>query len=271
MECELRCRAVPMAVADLLRDARERRGLTLEQLAHETKIPVDRLAAFEHEGLPPNGGFYHRAQIRTYAHALSLDDGRVLEALHQELAVATPALLPQPSQARAPRIPVSSAAVAFACVMAVAFLSGTLLKRQMQTAPAESVSSAPGSDRTEQAVRVVQENQTAPSAVAHASLPVVDAVAPAPAPAAVPAVPTAPVATQLVIATQPEGARVTVDGIGWGVTPVTIRHLTEGSKRIRVTADGYAAVERVIDVQPDRVNRVSIQLRSSPHSLQPAP
>ena len=194
-----------MAVADLLRDARERRGLTLEQLAHETRIPVDRLTAFEHEGLPPDSGFYHRAQIRAYAHALSLDERRVLEALNQELAVATP-LLPQPSQARASRIPVSSAAVAFACVMAVAFLSGTLLKRQMQTAPAESVSSAPGSDRTEQAVRVVQENQAAPSAVARASLPVVDAVdpVPAPPPAAVPAVPTAPVATQLVIATQPE-------------------------------------------------------------------
>jgi cytoskeletal protein RodZ len=257
-----------MAVADLLRDARERRGLTLEQLAHETKIPVDRLTAFEHVGLPPNGGFYHRAQIRAYAHALSLDERRVLEALNQELAVATPPLR-QPSQARAPRIPVSFAAVAFACVMAVALLSGTLLTRQMQTARAESVPSATGSDRTEQAVRVVQENQVAPPALAHASLPVIDAIEPAPA--EVPAVPTAPVATQLVIATQPEGARVTVDGIGWGLTPVTIRHLTEGSKRIRVTADGYAAVERVIDVQPDRVNRVSIQLRSSPHSLQPAP
>jgi cytoskeletal protein RodZ len=280
MECELRYRPVLMAVADLLRDARERRGLTLEQLAHETKIPVDRLTAFEHAGLPADGGFYHRAQIRACAHALSLDERRVLDALNQELVAATPVPLPQTPQARALRVPVSSSAMALGFVIAGVFLSGTLLTRQLQTArAAASPASAPASDRTDHAVRIVQGNrvQDAPSAVARASLAPVDIVEPTPAPAATPAVtaapaiPTAPVATQLVIATKPEGARVTVDGIGWGVTPVTIRHLTEGSKRIRVTADGYAAVERVIDVQPDRVNRVSIQLRSLPHPLQPAP
>ena len=296
MECELRHRAVPMAVADLLRDAREHQGLTFEQLAHETKIPVDRLTAFEHAGPPQNGGFYYRAQIRAYAHALSLDDRRVLAALDQEVA-ATPAPQPQTPRALALRIPVSSSAVALGCVIAGVFLSGTLLTRQLQTArAAESLASAPASNRTDHAVRVVQENvapenvvqknlvqknivqddQTAPMARAHATLAAVDvertsALAATPAVPAVPVIPTAPVVTQLVIATKPEGARVTVDGIGWGVTPVTIRHLTDGSKRIRVTADGFAAVERVIDVQPDRVNRVSIQLRSLSQSLQPAP
>ena len=272
-----------MAVADLLRDARERRGLTLEQLAHETKIPVDRLTAFERAGLPPDAGFYHRAQIRACAHALSLDERRVLDALNQELVAAAPAPLPSTPTARARRVPVSSSAMALGCVIAGVFLSATLLTRQLQTArAAESPAPAPAGDRTDRAVRVtqddtVQSDRTAPSAVAHARLAPVDIVEPTPPPAATPAVtaapalPAAPVATQLVIATKPEGARITVDGIGWGVAPVTIRHLTEGSKRIRVTADGYAAVERVIDVQPDRVNRISIELRSLPHPLQPAP
>jgi len=69
-----------------------------------------------------------------------------------------------------------------------------------------------------------------------------------------------PTATSLVISTTPEGASVTVDGIRWGTTPVTIRHLAEGHKRIRVTSDGYAAVERLFDVQSDRLNIVALQL-----------
>jgi hypothetical protein len=78
-----------------------------------------------------------------------------------------------------------------------------------------------------------------------------------------------PAITQLVVASQPEGARVTVDGIGWGVTPVTIRHLRPGSKRIRVTHDGYAAAERVIEVHQDRASSVSVQLQALSPAVEP--
>lgn len=54
---------------------------------------------------------------------------------------------------------------------------------------------------------------------------------------------------QLTVITEPAGARVTVDGIGWGNTPVTIRHLAPGTKRVRVTRDGYRAEERLIQVE----------------------
>ena len=82
-----------MTVAELLRETREERGLTLEQLAHETRIPIDRLAAFERDGLPRNTGFYERAQIRTYGHALGLEQRRVLEALNHDLATAALGML----------------------------------------------------------------------------------------------------------------------------------------------------------------------------------
>jgi hypothetical protein len=52
----------------------------------------------------------------------------------------------------------------------------------------------------------------------------------------------------LVITTQPAGARVTVNGVGWGTTPLTIRHLPPGEKRIRVSKAGYRSEERVISV-----------------------
>jgi len=48
------------------------------------------------------------------------------------------------------------------------------------------------------------------------------------------------------------GARVTVNGIGWGITPVTIRYLEPGAKRVRVTREGYRAEERFIQLEAGR-------------------
>src|SRR5205823_3114119 len=44
--------------------------------------------------------------------------------------------------------------------------------------------------------------------------------------------------TELMVITEPPGARVTVDGIGWGVAPITIRYLPPGTKLIRFSKDG---------------------------------
>jgi hypothetical protein len=48
----------------------------------------------------------------------------------------------------------------------------------------------------------------------------------------------------MIVTSIPEGARVTVNGIAWGVTPVAIGYLPPGNKIIRVTKDGYAGAER---------------------------
>ena len=63
---------------------------------------------------------------------------------------------------------------------------------------------------------------------------------------------------------QPAGARVTVDGIGWGVTPVTIRYLPPGNKRIRVSKEGYSTIERVVWVAEGHRNTTDIQLPDEP-------
>jgi hypothetical protein len=69
---------------------------------------------------------------------------------------------------------------------------------------------------------------------------------------------------ELLVTTQPAGGRVTVDGVGWGTTPVRIRYLEFGAKRIRVTKDGYAAVERTVRLDPDHsIARVQIPLREA--------
>jgi PEGA domain len=56
----------------------------------------------------------------------------------------------------------------------------------------------------------------------------------------------------LVVITQPEGARVTINGVGWGVTPLTIGHLPPGAKRVRITKPGYGSEERLVATDPER-------------------
>jgi hypothetical protein len=70
--------------------------------------------------------------------------------------------------------------------------------------------------------------------------------------------------TELVVTTQPAGARVTVDEIGWGSAPVTIRFLPAGSKRIRVIKEGYRGEERVVSLVDGRRSVLDIQLQSAP-------
>jgi len=65
---------------------------------------------------------------------------------------------------------------------------------------------------------------------------------------------------QLVITSRPAGARVTVDGVGWGQTPVTIRYLPAGMKSVRVTKDGYGSAQRSVRVS-NGTSRVDVVLR----------
>jgi hypothetical protein len=81
---------------------------------------------------------------------------------------------------------------------------------------------------------------------------------PAPVSAAVGAISTA-----LTVTSAPAGAWVTVDGIGWGPTPVTIHHLPSGQKVIRLTKEGYESQQRIISLPDDRRSAaVRVTLRS---------
>jgi hypothetical protein len=67
-----------------------------------------------------------------------------------------------------------------------------------------------------------------------------------------------------VVITDPPGARVTVNGIGWGTTPATVRYLPAGEKRVRVSMEGYAATEQVISVVPGESRALEIPLTAAP-------
>ena len=53
------------------------------------------------------------------------------------------------------------------------------------------------------------------------------------------------------IISEPAGALVTVNGIRWGQTPVTVRHLAPGEKRVRISKDGYISAEHRLQLTPD--------------------
>jgi hypothetical protein len=260
-----------MSLPDLLRHERELRGVTLEQLADETKIPVTRLAALEDPRRPLDGDFYRRAHLRAYAHALRLDERAVLAQLDRDLLPATTAASPEPQRLRPDHAHVR-AALGVACLLAVAAAAAFVTRES-------NAVQVVGSGTPQLPVSAARESRQSPAAassgVATAGTvePAVAAATPSdPGPTSATASHVAgPVTiTQLMVSSEPQGARVTVDGIGWGLTPVTIRYLPEGVKRLRVTNDGYAAVERLVRIEPDRTTKVSVQLLPSTSSDQAA-
>ena len=257
-----------MALAELLRSARERRGLTLDRLADETKIPRVRLAMFEREGFRPNGGFYQRAQIRACARALSLDERMVLAELSLDSTPDAPFAATASPKRRTRGSRGFTVRMTTGCVVVIAIVGATRLARKSEPVlrPAESRAELTSSNGIQPTVNRADDT-TSLEIVESASRATVGTTQTGERPA----VPAVSEGTELVITSQPEGARVTVDGVGWGATPLTIRHLPEGAKRVRLTRDGYAASERVVPVHADRPSNIAVELKSISGAPPPAP
>jgi hypothetical protein len=61
-----------------------------------------------------------------------------------------------------------------------------------------------------------------------------------------------PTEGELLVESVPDGAQVTVNGIGWGRTPLTIKYVPIGEKRVRLTKDGYVSTERRVQISAER-------------------
>ena len=284
-------------IGELLRGARECHGLTLEQLSRQTRIPRKHLEALEHDKLAPLPPFYQRAEIRTYARAVNLDPGLVLARLERGPVVPdgspTPPALHKPGSSRNHRAVIASLFVLTAIVLWRA--TPPDLSRGVETWVGQvadstrTIVSPPGKPAMPAAVgtrepatsapvgtqpTVSDRNTTAaPDRASAADVgiepaearPTVGAQGDRPVTAQqVDDRPSVALATELVVTTQPAGARVTVDGIGWGVTPVTIRYLAPGTKRIRVSKEGYASMEREVEVVEGRRKTTDIRLGEAP-------
>jgi transcriptional regulator with XRE-family HTH domain len=229
-----------------LRRAREARGLSLEEIARHTKIAQRHLEAVEHGNLGMRPAFYQRAEVRAFAREVGVDE-QVALALFQ--SITAPAEVPREPRREILREELAQARTniyallpLYTVIVTVALFAWVMSGSVASEGPAKTAGAS-------QAARVPNDPVSATSATPSTA-------------AAMATTPTAAVA-ELVVTTEPSGARVTVNGIGWGLSPVTIRHLPDGDKRIRVSKDGYAAAERVLAV--DRGARRALDIRLAPH------
>jgi cytoskeletal protein RodZ len=269
----------------LLRRARTDRGLTLEQISNETRIPRRHLEALEHDNfavVPP--GFYRRAEIRAYARAVNLDQNLALTELERPEGVPeTPGV--QESAPSHKRV-----LIVIGVVVAAAVFGRAIAEREpARHGDAQGRSAA---DSPQSSVPPAREMPRDPAVETLQRTTLDQAARPSARPDNAPAVAMEPTGTRgstasngdaavatahaeearvsagsvtaLVVTTQPPGARVTVNGIGWGIAPVTIRHLPAGDKRIRVSKEGYSTEERMVHLAEGRMKTLDIRLDSAP-------
>ena len=236
-----------------LRDGRERRGLTIDQIASATRIPRRHLDALEHGELDViPGGMYRRAEVRAFADAVGLDRNVALARLEQALDQHAPPAPARPAVLEPPRFQWA----AYAALALLAAASLAIATRGQWTAASPAVEAPRDSASTAVPAPVAASIAVATPAAADA--PAGTTATPAPqtstavadsaavTESAKPAVP--PLETALVVTSAPAGARVLVDGIGWGRTPLTISHLAPGDRRLRLVLDGFVSAERRVRV-----------------------
>jgi PEGA domain-containing protein/helix-turn-helix protein len=245
---------------EFLRHAREHRGLTIQQISYETKIPSRHLDALELGRLfEVPGGAYRRGEIIAYAKAVGLDRRLALDELERVMQTLESPEPPEPMV----RIPVREP-LGLRPLLVVGLIGGAIVAVMMWRAaasdddsfattaaqPSAGVVSSPGPSATADKGAAASPDPAIGSGDAALEPPPIEI--------------NKDIRGELVIASEPPGARVTLDGIGWGSTPLTIRNLPPGAKEIRVTKDGYAASVRVVRLEPDTTTRVSIPLRKTP-------
>jgi cytoskeletal protein RodZ len=229
-----------------LRQAREERHLTLDALTQQTRIPRRHLEALEHGDLGRLPDFYQRAEVRAFARAVGVSEQLALEQLQAAVTPVEPAVEPLPKPERWFSRHVAT------MTLGLVFLAAGLIG--LEIAERRAVRQPEVLPRVEHPA-----SAAAPPAANTSNAELLLASTPAVPPATVAAAGTV---TELVVRTHPSGARVTVNGIGWGVSPIAIRHLPPGTKRVRVSKDGYGAAEQVLALDEGRQRSVDLRLPS---------
>jgi len=253
-------------LGEWLKQARKARGLTLDDISRETKISLRNLEALERGHLGDMPAFYQRAEVRAMARAVGVDEELAIEQLETDTDTAlAPAMesrqedeenaaRPWWKPSRAPAF----VAVALGLTLAVG-AGGAILSRMASgsgnpVTAAEPAPLVPSDTGTiVPAARPEPLLRPAPVAAAEPTAKP-DTAAEAASPASF---------TEIIVTTDPPGAQVTVNGISWGVSPVTIRHLPPGAKRIRVTRQGFAAAEQELGLGAGQRKTLNLRLRAA--------
>lgn len=266
----------PAQFGERLRCGREQKKRTLQEIADTTKININQLRALERgdvQRLP--AGIYRRAMVRQYADAVGLnveETSRDLASVWTEADVDLHKLEEvahrrSDAGSSLSTIALWSSAAALLALGAVA-VAATVWYRS-EPPPAGDVPVATASVPTPESAAPSIVSVATTEAVRANGADVELAVEPTVLQAA-----TSVVADdnategELRITSDPAGAQVTVNSIGWGVTPLTIRYMPFGKKVIRATKPGYVGTERSLDFGADRRVR-SVRIQLSPEAPEP--
>jgi hypothetical protein len=260
------------AFGEFLADGRRRANQSIEDVAAITKVKPRLLEALERgdiEELP--AGVYRRAMVKSYASAVGLRPEAAIEQFDRTFyppppAVEEPAPVPVARPEPAPRPPARASAAL--SLPSLPRPSARLLAAAGLTIAGVSVawlliSRPPGDDAAAVSPTAGDVVAGAPAGSVAGTTALIGAQRSGDVfLAADPIEPVAIANPHLVITSRPSGARVTVDGVGWGVTPLRIRNLPPGTKVIRATKDGYAGREATVQfgVTGDHA-RVNLTLR----------
>ncbi len=167
----------PGGIGGQLRAAREERGLTLDQLAAETRIPQRHLAAIEDgefAALPART--YAIGFSKTYARAVGLDEGDVAASVRAELDAQELGPRPRPpgfEPGDPARVPSSTLAWLAGAAAVLLFVGGFFFLRPL-FAPTAELPSLVEQEEAEQAARAAAAAEEAePASAQVASGPVV--------------------------------------------------------------------------------------------------
>ena len=259
--------ASPAEFGASLRAQREARKQTLQQVAEITKIATRHLQSLERGDIRHwPGGMYRRAMVRAYAQAIGLDAPETVRSfldVFPEESDGPPVAAEAAAQREKEGTPIVRRATAIVGIVGAAAAALLLIGWYAATYFRGSVSSERVATPPPASPDTVATLETTP-----ALAPLIDNSGP---PAGTSGTEkedvssqTASVEGELRVQSDPDGAQVTVNGIGWGRTPVTIKYLPMGEKRVRLSKDGYQSAERRIDItaeRPIRPLRVTLQPR----------
>jgi cytoskeletal protein RodZ len=227
----------------MLRESRLRRGVSLTEIANRTKISQRHLASLERGDISHwPGGMYRRAMVRAYCACVGLQAEDIVHDFTRVFSDERP-MDDVPAHGAAPvrtaprSQPMAMVAIA---MMAVSGLGLTVWIGPRLAASAMSLARAVTLAKPSASEPLRQEAGPSPAEQPQSSS--VQVQAPLTTDAAI----AADVEGVLVISSDPAGAQVTVNGIGWGVTPLRIQHLPLGYKRLRFTQAGYVGEERAV-------------------------
>jgi len=252
------------AFGEFLRTRRQNAGISLDQITNETKIPQRHFDALEHGSVRSwPRGMYTRAMLRAYAESVGLDKEYLASQFERAFTAEDAPPAPAPVATMAPiapaprrrqlqlpawrvqmRVGQREALAAAGLAMAVALIAFIATFALRTDRPSVAVV-----DQTSGPVRssdIALAGDVTPAPVAVHATPRVERTSAALTERA--GVAPRAVDGELIITSQPPGARVMVDGVGRGSTPARIKYLSFGSKRVRVTMDGYVGAERSVNL-----------------------